>query len=83
MTALTERVPGEVEGAGRGAVSITYEPGWCKTRIRQPAAGAEAAPTPKLSRPTLEIVAEPTEVACRLLQAADPGDVAAVFHVTC
>jgi hypothetical protein len=31
----------------------------------------------------VEIVAEPTEVACRLLQAADPSDVAAVLHVTC
>ncbi len=31
----------------------------------------------------VEIVAEPTEVACRLLRAADPGDVAAVLHVTC
>jgi len=31
----------------------------------------------------VEIVAEPTEVACRLLQAADPRDVAAVLHVTC
>jgi len=31
----------------------------------------------------VEIVAEPTEVACRLLQAADPGHVAAVLHVTC
>ena len=31
----------------------------------------------------VEIVAEPTEVACRLLQAADRRDVAAVLHVTC
>jgi hypothetical protein len=31
----------------------------------------------------VEIVAEPTEAACRLLQAADPRDVAAVLHVTC
>ena len=31
----------------------------------------------------VEIVAEPTEVACRLLRAADPRDVAAVLHVTC
>ena len=31
----------------------------------------------------VEIVAEPTEVACRLLQEADPMDVAAVLHVTC
>lgn len=31
----------------------------------------------------VEIVAEPTDVACRLLQAAEPGTVAAVLHVTC
>ena len=31
----------------------------------------------------VEIVAEPTEAACLLLQAADPRDVAAVLHVTC
>jgi len=31
----------------------------------------------------LEIVAEPAEVACRLLQAADRREVAAVLHVTC
>lgn len=31
----------------------------------------------------VEIVAEPTEEACRLLRTADPGDVAAVLHVTC
>ena len=31
----------------------------------------------------VQITAEPTEVACRLLQAADPRDVAAVLHVTC
>src|SRR5450756_1082664 len=31
----------------------------------------------------VEVVAEPTEVACRLLQAADPREVAAVLHVTC
>ena len=31
----------------------------------------------------VEIVAEPTEVACRLLQAAEPTEVAAVLHVTC
>jgi len=31
----------------------------------------------------VDIVAEPTEVACRLLQVADPRDVAAVLHVTC
>ncbi len=31
----------------------------------------------------VEIVAEPTETACRLLQAADPRGVAAVLHVTC
>jgi hypothetical protein len=31
----------------------------------------------------VEIVARPTEEACRLLQAADPADVAAILHVTC
>lgn len=31
----------------------------------------------------VEIVAEPTEVACQLLQVADPTDVAAILHVTC
>jgi hypothetical protein len=31
----------------------------------------------------VEIVAEPTDVACRLLQAANPRDVAVVLHVTC
>ena len=31
----------------------------------------------------VEIVAESTDVACRLLEAADPRDVAAVLHVTC
>ena len=31
----------------------------------------------------VEIVAETTDVACRLLEAADPPDVAAVLHVTC
>ena len=31
----------------------------------------------------VEIVAEPTELACRRLQEADPRDVAAVLHVTC
>jgi hypothetical protein len=31
----------------------------------------------------VEVVAEPTEVACRLLQEADRRDVAAVLHVTC
>jgi hypothetical protein len=31
----------------------------------------------------VEIVAEPTALACRLLQAADAGDVAAILHVTC
>ena len=35
------------------------------------------------ARRGVEIVAAPTEVACRLLQAADPRDVAAVLHVTC
>lgn len=34
-------------------------------------------------RRRVEIVAEPTDVACRLLEAADPTDVAAVLHVTC
>ena len=34
-------------------------------------------------RRRVEIVAEPTDVACRLLQAVDPRDVAAVLHVTC
>jgi len=31
----------------------------------------------------VQITAEPTEVACRLLREADPGEVAAVLHVTC
>jgi hypothetical protein len=31
----------------------------------------------------VEVVAEPTEMACRRLQEADPEDVAAVLHVTC
>jgi hypothetical protein len=31
----------------------------------------------------VEITAEPTEVACRLLCEADPREVAAVLHVTC
>jgi len=31
----------------------------------------------------VEIVAEPTEVACRRLRTADPLGVAAVLHVTC
>ncbi|MFV2064224.1 MAG: MTH938/NDUFAF3 family protein [Chloroflexota bacterium] len=31
----------------------------------------------------VEVVAEPTEVACRLLQAADPSDLSAILHVTC
>ncbi len=31
----------------------------------------------------VEIVAEPTEAACRRLQAADPRGAAAVLHVTC
>jgi hypothetical protein len=31
----------------------------------------------------VEITAEPTEVACRLLQDADSSDVSAVLHVTC
>jgi hypothetical protein len=31
----------------------------------------------------VEITAEPTEVACRLLREADARDVAAVLHVTC
>ena len=31
----------------------------------------------------VEIVAEPTEMACRLLQDVDPRDVAAILHVTC
>jgi hypothetical protein len=31
----------------------------------------------------VEIVAEPTGKACRLLRAADPDRVAAVLHVTC
>jgi hypothetical protein len=35
------------------------------------------------ARRGVEIVAAPTEVACRLLQAADPRDVAAVLHVSC
>jgi len=31
----------------------------------------------------VEIIAEPTEVSCRLLREADPREVAAVLHVTC
>lgn len=31
----------------------------------------------------VQIVAEPTEVACRLLRDAKPQDVAAILHVTC
>jgi hypothetical protein len=31
----------------------------------------------------VEIVAEPTEVACQILQAADSVGVAAILHVTC
>lgn len=31
----------------------------------------------------VEIVAEPTDVACGLLEEADPRNVAAILHVTC
>jgi hypothetical protein len=31
----------------------------------------------------VEVVAVPTDEACRLLAAADPGTVAAILHVTC
>lgn len=31
----------------------------------------------------VEIVAEPTDVACRLLRDADPKSVAAILHITC
>jgi hypothetical protein len=31
----------------------------------------------------VEIVAEPTEVACQLLHDADPAHIAAIIHVTC
>ena len=31
----------------------------------------------------VEVVAEPTEVACRLLKDVDPSDVSAILHVTC
>lgn len=31
----------------------------------------------------VEVVAPPTPEACRLLEAADPADVAAILHVTC
>jgi len=31
----------------------------------------------------VEVVAVPTEEACRLLAAADPRSVAAILHVTC
>jgi hypothetical protein len=37
----------------------------------------------KAERRGIEIVARPTPEACRLLQAADPADVAAILHVTC
>jgi hypothetical protein len=37
----------------------------------------------KAERRGVEILARPTPEACRLLQAADPGDVAAIIHVTC
>jgi hypothetical protein len=34
-------------------------------------------------RQGVEIVARPTEEACRLLRSADPADVGAILHVTC
>jgi hypothetical protein len=43
--------------------------------------------TPELyleaERRGIEIIDRPTPEACRLLEAADPADVAAILHVTC
>jgi hypothetical protein len=61
---------------------------WSATRLIVGTGASGQLPiTPELfdeaRRRGVEVVAEPTEEACRLLRKADPNSVAAILHVTC
>jgi hypothetical protein len=60
---------------------------WSRTHIVGTGANGRLPIAPDLyeeaARREVEVVARPTAEACDLLEAADPGTVSAILHVTC